>query len=94
MISYQDEFDFDILTDIKLLQRTTRSDQVTQEGAAYYERASRWLRDLYDIESSFDRERVKPRGRIAIDVSAWAANAIVIPAYQAFMQISRISRSN
>jgi LysR family transcriptional regulator, regulator for bpeEF and oprC len=69
---------------IKLLKRTTRSVQVTADGVAYYERASRWLRELDDIDSAFDSERVKPRGRIAVDASAWVANTILIPALPRF----------
>jgi LysR family transcriptional regulator for bpeEF and oprC len=69
---------------IKLLKRTTRSVQVTLDGAGYYERVSRWLRELDDIDSSFDSDRVKPRGRIAIDASAWVASTILIPALPRF----------
>ena len=71
---------------IKLLKRTTRSVQVTPDGAAYYERVARWLRELDDIDSAFDSERVKPRGRIAIDASAWVAGAILIPALPRFYE--------
>jgi len=69
---------------IKLLKRTTRSVQVTADGAAYYERVSRWLRELDDIDSAFDSRRVKPRGRITVDVSAWVASTILIPALPCF----------
>uniref|UniRef100_B0T977 Transcriptional regulator, LysR family n=1 Tax=Caulobacter sp. (strain K31) TaxID=366602 RepID=B0T977_CAUSK len=69
---------------IRLLNRTTRSVQVTSEGAAYYERISRWLRQLDDIDNAFDHERVKPQGRITVDASAWVANAILIPALPRF----------
>lgn len=71
---------------IRLLNRTTRSVQVTPEGAAYYERISRWLRELDDIDSAFDRERVKPQGKITVDASAWVANAILIPALPGFYE--------
>src|SRR2546429_8936438 len=37
---------------LKLLNRTTRKVSVTPDGAAYYERATRLLGDLEDIESS------------------------------------------
>ncbi len=69
---------------IKLLKRTTRSVQVTTDGAAYYESVSRWLRELDDIDSAFDSGREKPRGQIAVDVSAWVASAILIPALPSF----------
>ncbi len=69
---------------VKLLKRTTRQVQVTPDGVAYYERVSRLLRELDDIDSAFDSERVKPRGRIAVDASAWVANAVLIPALPRF----------
>lgn len=76
--------DLEVHLRIKLLKRTTRSVQVTSDGAAYYERISVWLRELDDIDSAFDRDRVKPRGRIAIDASAWVASAVLIPALPRF----------
>ena len=36
---------------VKLLQRTTRRVTVTLEGSAYYERTSRVLKELEDIDS-------------------------------------------
>lgn len=69
---------------IKLLKRTTRSVQVTADGTAYYERASRWLRELENIDGLFNDQRTKPRGRIAVDASAWVANTVLIPALPRF----------
>ena len=76
--------DLEVHLRIKLLKRTTRSVQVTPDGAGYYERVSRWLRELDDIDSAFDSDRVKPRGRIAVDASAWVASTILIPALPRF----------
>jgi DNA-binding transcriptional LysR family regulator len=71
---------------IKLLNRTTRSVQATADGAAYYERISKWLRELNDIESSFDTNKVKPHGRISVDASAWVAATILVPALPSFYE--------
>ena len=76
--------DLEVRLRTKLLKRTTRSVQVTPDGAAYYERVVRWIRELDDIDSSFDSDRVEPRGRIAIDTSAWVASTILIPALPRF----------
>lgn len=54
--------DLEVHLRIKLLKRTTRSVRVTSDGAACYECVSRWLRELDDIDSAFDSERVRPRG--------------------------------
>ncbi|WP_213979423.1 LysR family transcriptional regulator [Sphingomonas sp. dw_22] len=69
---------------VRLLNRTTRSVQVTKEGAIYYERASAWLQQLPDIDSVFDGERVKPRGRLAVHTSSWVASEVLIPALPQF----------
>ncbi len=71
-------------TRVRLLKRTTRSVQATPEGAAYYERVARWLRELDDIENTFDTDRGRPRGRISIDASAWVASTILVPALPRF----------
>ncbi len=71
---------------IRLLNRTTRSVQVTKEGAIYYERASAWLQQLPDIDSVFDGEHVKPRGRLAVHASSWVASEVLIPALPQFQE--------
>jgi LysR family transcriptional regulator for bpeEF and oprC len=71
---------------IKLLNRTTRSVQATADGAVYYERVSKWLRELDDIESAFDSNRVKPHGRIVVDASAWVAATVLVPALPSFYE--------
>ncbi|MDE1174723.1 MAG: LysR family transcriptional regulator [Parvibaculaceae bacterium] len=70
---------------IRLLNRTTRSVQVTKEGAIYYERASVWLQQLPDIDGVFD-ERVKPRGRLAVHTSSWVASEVLVPALPRFQE--------
>jgi DNA-binding transcriptional LysR family regulator len=69
---------------VRLLNRTTRSVQATSEGAAYYERASVWLRELDDLDSVFAGANARPRGRLAVDASAWVASAVLIPALPHF----------
>ena len=69
---------------VKLLQRTTRRVTVTPDGAAYYERTSRLLNELEDIESSMAHAQASPRGRLRVDVSAVIARYILIPALPQF----------
>jgi LysR family transcriptional regulator, regulator for bpeEF and oprC len=68
----------------KLLQRTTRRVTVTPEGAAYYERATRLIADLEEMDESAVSARSQPRGRIRVDVGSSVANMILIPALPAF----------
>jgi LysR family transcriptional regulator for bpeEF and oprC len=65
---------------LKLLNRTTRRVTVTAEGAAYYERTSRLLSDLDDVEASMVNAHAKPSGRLRVDVGTSVGQHIVIPA--------------
>ena len=67
----------------KLLHRTTRRVNVTPEGAAYYERATRLIGDLDEMDESASRSRAQPRGRIRVDIGSVLANMILIPALPA-----------
>jgi DNA-binding transcriptional LysR family regulator len=69
---------------VKLLNRTTRRVTVTADGAAYYERASRLLNDLDDMESAMTLAQGKPGGRLRVDVGSSVASQIIIPALPDF----------
>ena len=68
----------------KLLQRTTRRVSVTPEGAAYYERATRLIADLDDMDEAAAKARAQPRGRLRVDIGSVLANMILIPALPGF----------
>ncbi|MDY0743766.1 LysR substrate-binding domain-containing protein [Paucibacter sp. R3-3] len=68
----------------KLLQRTTRRVSVTPEGAAYYERATRLIAELEDMDESTMQARAQPRGRIRVDIGSVLANMILLPALPGF----------
>jgi DNA-binding transcriptional LysR family regulator len=70
---------------VRLLQRTTRRVTVTPEGQDYYARAMRVLRDLEDIDSSFNSVRKSPRGYLRIDVGGSTARDVLIPLLPDFM---------
>ncbi len=69
---------------VKLLNRTTRRVTVTPDGAAYYQRTTRLLNDLDDIEASMTNAQAKPSGRMRVDVGTSVASAIIIPALADF----------
>jgi len=69
---------------VRLLNRTTRQVTVTADGAAYYERTSRLLNDLDDIEASMSNAQANPSGRLRVDVGTSVARLILIPALPAF----------
>jgi LysR family transcriptional regulator, regulator for bpeEF and oprC len=69
---------------VRLLNRTTRQVTVTADGAAYYERTSRLLNDLDDIEASMSNAQANPSGRLRVDVGTSVARLILIPALPEF----------
>ena len=69
---------------VKLLNRTTRRVTVTADGAAYYERTSRLLSELEEIDASLSNAQASPKGRIRVDVGASIAVQIVVPNLCAF----------
>jgi len=70
---------------VRLLQRTTRRVTVSPEGRDYYDKALRVLRDLEDIDSSFNLAHGKPRGHLRVDVGGSTASAVLIPALPEFL---------
>jgi DNA-binding transcriptional LysR family regulator len=69
---------------VKLLNRTTRRVTVTPDGAAYYERITRLLGELEDIEAGLANARASPKGRLRVDVGSTLARLILIPALPSF----------
>jgi DNA-binding transcriptional LysR family regulator len=70
---------------VRLLQRTTRRVTVTPEGRDYYDKTSRILADLDDVDTSFNIARSKPRGHLRIDIGSSTASEVLIPALPSFM---------
>lgn len=51
---------------VRLINRTTRSVQVTEIGRAYYDRARTLISDLESLEEAIKSESGQPRGRLKI----------------------------
>ena len=69
---------------LKLLNRTTRKVNVTEDGAVYYERIVRVLADLDDVEASLPGASSAPGGLLRIDVPSPFATMILMPALPQF----------
>jgi DNA-binding transcriptional LysR family regulator len=63
----------------RLLQRTTRSVQLTEEGRQFYERCSVLLSDFDEVQNMFQKNSSQIKGRIRIDMPSIVARTIVIP---------------
>ncbi|MGE0497559.1 MAG: LysR family transcriptional regulator [Ramlibacter sp.] len=64
----------------RLLHRTTRRVQLTQDGQAYYERCKDLLADVEDLQTMFQQAGAQDlRGRVRVDMTTGMARNIVIP---------------
>lgn len=69
---------------VRLLNRTTRRVSVTSEGAAYYDRASRLLGEIDELEASVTAARSAPKGRLKIDLPGSLGVGVIVPALPDF----------
>ncbi|APR75832.1 Transcriptional regulator, LysR family protein [Minicystis rosea] len=53
---------------VRLLHRTTRSQSLTEDGQAYYDRAVRALAEMEAAESDLELGRHEPRGRLRVSL--------------------------
>ncbi|EOC0474988.1 LysR family transcriptional regulator [Cronobacter turicensis] len=63
-----------------LLNRTTRTVQLTEEGRAFYTRARDLLAEADELKSMFSQSKTALRGRLRVDMPAVLAENVVIPA--------------
>lgn len=71
----------------RLLHRTTRRVQLTQDGQVYYERCKDLLDDVEELQTLFaDPEGANLRGRVRIDMSTGIARQLVLPRLPELLQ--------
>lgn len=68
----------------KLLNRTTRRVMVTSDGALYYERATRIIAEIDELDTSLSNSQTLPSGRLRVEMAGAFADWIVIPALHDF----------
>ena len=69
----------------RLLHRTTRSVQLTEDGRVFHARARDLLADVDDLHSMFASDRVALRGRLRVDLPSELARTTIVPALPTFM---------
>ncbi len=77
--------DLERLLDTSLLHRTTRRVTLTQDGAAFYERAKALLADADEVQSMFQESDADIGGRLRVDMPVGLAKNLVIPALPDFL---------
>jgi DNA-binding transcriptional LysR family regulator len=70
----------------RLLHRTTRRVQLTQDGQAFYERCRDLLADMEELQTLFHPAQAGLRGRLRVDMPIGVARNIVIPHLPEFLR--------
>lgn len=71
---------------VRLLDRTTRRVQLTEDGAAYLAHCQQLLSDVADTEALLARSRTTPSGRLTVEVPTTLGTLLVLPHLPAFWQ--------
>jgi DNA-binding transcriptional LysR family regulator len=69
----------------RLLHRTTRKVQMTQDGLAFYERSKDLLADMEELQSMFHHGEAAVSGRLRVDMPSGVAKTMVIPQLPGFL---------
>lgn len=75
------------LVGTRLLQRTTRKVQATQDGLVLYERSKDLLSNMDEIEGLFRQDAASLTGRIRFDMPNFLARQMVLPRLPEFMAL-------
>src|SRR5690606_10877919 len=71
----------------RLLQRTTRSVQLTYDGQIFLERAQDLLSDIDEVETIFKQQNENISGRIRVDMSIAMAVHSILPNLNNFFEL-------
>src|SRR5262245_18401240 len=71
---------------VRLVNRTTRSLHLTDEGAAYYETCTRVLAEIEEADAAVSAGSAKPRGILRVALPASFGNQHVAPLVPRFAQ--------
>ena len=70
----------------RLLHRTTRRVQMTQDGQVFYERCKDLLADMEELQGLFRNEPEALQGRLRVDMPSAVARDVVMPRLPEFLQ--------
>lgn len=70
---------------VRLLNRTTRSVTLTEEGALFHQRCRRILDEIRDAEAALSHAVEVPRGRLRVSAPQWVGHRLLLPDLPAFL---------
>ncbi|MBU1435800.1 MAG: LysR family transcriptional regulator [Gammaproteobacteria bacterium] len=71
----------------RLLQRTTRRVQLTQDGQLFYQRCKDLLAEFDEVESLFQQQNTEVAGRLRIDMPTVMARSLLFPKLSQFLAL-------
>jgi DNA-binding transcriptional LysR family regulator len=71
----------------RLLHRTTRRVQMTQDGQVFYERCQDLLADMEELQGLFSDDQAALHGRLRVDMPSAVARDVVLPQLPAFLAL-------
>ena len=71
----------------RLLHRTTRRVQLTQDGQVFYDRCKDLLADLDEVQTLFQAGQAGLRGRLRVDMPLVVARDVVLPRLPEFLSL-------
>lgn len=72
---------------VRLVNRTTRSVSLTEDGHSFFERCRQILGELEDAETALTRQLTKPRGRLRVQLPVGFGRAVLVPILVEFAQL-------
>jgi DNA-binding transcriptional LysR family regulator len=71
---------------VRLLNRTTRSVSLTDDGSIFYERVSKWVAELEEMQSSFSSVDAELTGSIRIEMPVTYGRVFFMPQLARFLE--------
>lgn len=71
----------------RLLNRTTRSISVTEDGEAYYERCIRVLAEVDEMEAELTHAKLSPKGKLKVNLPSLIAKTMIVPVLPEFFAL-------
>ena len=70
---------------VRLLNRTTRSLSLTEDGSAFFDQARQILDEIEEAEAAISQSKMIPRGTLRLDLSVALGKMHILPALPQFM---------
>lgn len=77
---------------VRLLNRTTRSLNLTEDGQAYFAKCQVILQEIDELEGALKGGSVEPRGKLRVEALVSVARWVIAPSLHEFQAVTPISQ--